>query len=552
MSDAVISLEELHVRPAPSLAEAGAMGETVFLVNFRNHRDMYPPFGIMYVADALEQVGIRCRLFHETGEYLDALMSQVAAERPLFVGFSTITGPQLHPTIEASKRVHALGIPVVWGGVHATIMPLEVLKEDFVDFVVVNEGEETAQELALMLAGRMPQNWASVAGLAYKRSEPAPMGALQAGATPPPAPADTPQLPPPIQTTPFFHRERPFIQDLDRFKPRWDLLEDVEAYLIPSGPYQRAIPVYISRGCPFRCGFCYNEVVMKRTWRQHSDAFIMDQIAWLKRNYQIDAVDYADDYLFGRIKPMQRLVEKVSMPWSGQVRVQLLKPEFVRWMSETGCQWVNIGVESGSQAVLDRMYKDQKAEQIEWGIGNLVEFAPHIEANCSFIIGLPEETAAEAKITFDIIERLASMSDNVRCSVCVYMPYPGTPLWPKALQMGYVPPKDQAGWVDMDLNRGNTPWVSDAEAQVMCDINDILFVGRSQGHWLLRPYYGLLRWRWRRQYFKLYWEGWLKRRLIHSPLKPMMAWLTRKMVRFNQTTHKGSVSEGAEMLGLDL
>ncbi len=523
MSEPVIPVNEVFVRPEAWTQVPTDASDTIFLVNFRNHRDMYPPFGIMYVADALEKAGFRCRLFHETEQFVDELVALVTQERPLFVGFSTITGPQLRPTIEASRRVHALGIPVVWGGVHATIMPLEVLKEEYVDFVVVNEGEETAQELALMLAGRIPQNWAQVAGLAYKQPDGSPM----------------------------FHRERPFIQNLDDYRPRWDLLPNVEAYLIPSGPYKRAIPVYISRGCPFRCGFCYNEVVMKRTWRQHSDKFIIKQIEWLKEHYQIDAVDYADDYLFGRIKPMQRLVEKVGMPWSGQVRVQLLKPEFVQWMAETGCQWVNIGIESGSQAVLDRIYKDQRAEQIEWGIGNLVKYAPHIEANCSFIVGLPEETAEERKITFDLIERLAALSPNVRCSVCVYMPYPGTPLWPKALEMGYVPPDNQEGWCDMDLNRGNTPWISDDEAQVMCDINDILFVGRSQGHWLLKPYYALLRWRWRKQYFRHYWEGWLKKRLIHSPLRPFMAWLTKKLVRFNPNTHKGQISEGADLLGLD-
>ena len=525
MNGSLISLNDVQIRPDSLPQQATDASNTIFLINFRNHRDMYPPFGIMYVADALEKMGFRCRLFHETEVFVDAFVALVAEERPLFVGFSTITGPQLRPTIAASRQVHALGIPVVWGGVHATIMPNEVLKEEYVDFVVVNEGEETAQELALMLAGRVPQNWAAVAGLAFKRAE---------------------------DGFPMFYRERPFIQDLDDYTPRWDLLPDVEAYLIPSGPYTRAIPVYISRGCPFRCGFCYNEVVMKRTWRQHSDEFILNQIGWLQENYQIEAIDYADDYLFGRIKPMQQLVEKVGLPWSGQVRVQLLKPEFVQWMVKTGCQWVNIGVESANQIVLDRMTKDQKAEQIAWGIGNLVKYAPHIEANCSFIVGLPEETDAERRDTFMCIETLSEMSEKVRCSVCVYMPYPGTPLWPKALEMGYEPPEQQEGWCDMDLNRGNTPWVSDAEAQVMSDINDILFVGRSQGHWLLAPYYALLRWRWHHQYFRHYWEGKLKMRLIHSPLKPVIAWMTQKMVQFNQQTHKGGISEGAELLGLDM
>jgi radical SAM superfamily enzyme YgiQ (UPF0313 family) len=291
---------------------------------------------------------------------------------------------------------------------------------------------------------------------------------------------------------------------------------------------------------------------MKRTWRQHSDDFILEQIQWLKDNYQIDAIDYADDYLFGRIKPMQRLVEKVGMPWSGQVRVQLLKPEFVEWMYKTGCQWVNIGAESGSQPVLDRMNKDQKDWQIEWGVRNLVAGAPNVEANLSFIVGLPEETEPDRKITLDLIEQLCDLSPKVRCSVCIYMPYPGTPLWPEALKSGYVPPDNQEGWCDFDLNRGNTPWVSDAEAQVMCEINDILFVGRSQGHWLLAPYYKLLRWRWRQRYFKHYWEGALKKAIINSPLKPLLAWMTKKMVTFNPITHKGSVSEGAEMLGIEV
>jgi radical SAM superfamily enzyme YgiQ (UPF0313 family) len=247
---------------------------------------------------------------------------------------------------------------------------------------------------------------------------------------------------------------------------------------------------------------------------------------------------------------MQQLVEKVNMPWSGQVRVQLLKPEFVQWMYQTGCQWVNIGAESGSQAVLDSMWKDQKDWQIEWGIRNLVEHAPNVEANLSFIIGLPAETEPDRKITFDLIERLTVLSKNIRCSICVYMPYPGTPLWPEALKNGFSPPDNQEDWCNFDLNRGNTPWISDAEAQVMCDISDILFVGRSEGHWLLAPYYGLLYWRWRNRYFKHYWEGAMKKRIIHSPLKPAVAWLTQKLVTFNPITHKGSVSEGAEMLGL--
>ncbi|MCB0235770.1 MAG: hypothetical protein KDG58_16425, partial [Anaerolineae bacterium] len=81
----------------------------------------------------------------------------------------------------------------------------------------VNEGEVTAQEFTREL--RNGRNWADVRGLAWKD---------EAG-------------------QPVVNMERPFIQNLDDFTPRWDLLADVEAYLLQSGPYDRAIPVYISR-----------------------------------------------------------------------------------------------------------------------------------------------------------------------------------------------------------------------------------------------------------------------------------------------------------------
>ena len=496
----------------------------VILVNFRSERDMYPPFGIMYVADALIQQGHTVELWHENDEGVDAFVQRVEETRPLWVGISTITGPQLGYAIEATRRVHAMGITTVWGGVHATIMPEEVLKEEYVDFVIVNEGELTAQEFTHELQNG--KNWGKVMGLAWTNE----------------------------QGKAVINPERPFIQNLDDFSPRWDLLPTLEPYMLQSGPYDRALPVYISRGCPFRCAFCYNEVVMKRTWRQHSNEFIINQIEWLRINHGVNAVDYADDYLFGRPRPMKRLVEEVGMPWSGQVRVQLLKPEFVQWMNETGCQWVNIGAESGSQKVLDSITKDQKDWQIEWGVANLAKYAPHIEANLSFIFGLPAEDKTERQITIDLIDRLCQINPNARCSICIYMPYPGTPLWPDALERGYIPPPNQDGWAEFDLNRGNTPWISEAEANAMSEISDILYVGRSRGHWLLSPYYSLLRWRWLNQKFDYYVEGKLKKAgsdLVENvgPLRSLRDRYGHKLVQYNANTHKSKIEAHMPPLG---
>ena len=83
MVQPILSLNDVQVSPDSLPQQPSDASNVIFLINFRNHRDMYPPFGIMYVADALEQVGFTCRVFHETAEFLEEFIAQVAEERPL-------------------------------------------------------------------------------------------------------------------------------------------------------------------------------------------------------------------------------------------------------------------------------------------------------------------------------------------------------------------------------------------------------------------------------------------------------------------------------------
>src|SRR6185369_10701507 len=78
------------------------------------------------------------------------------------------TGIQLRTAMEAARAVKKLSpdLPVVWGGVHASLMPLETMREEFVDFVVVGEGERTFTELVQRLdEGKSPHD---VKGIWYK------------------------------------------------------------------------------------------------------------------------------------------------------------------------------------------------------------------------------------------------------------------------------------------------------------------------------------------------------------------------------------------------
>ena len=95
MNGSLISLNDVQIRPDSLPQQATDASNTIFLINFRNHRDMYPPFGIMYVADALEKVGFRCRLFHETEVFVDAFVALVAAMLAAIKQRKQVTRPVL-------------------------------------------------------------------------------------------------------------------------------------------------------------------------------------------------------------------------------------------------------------------------------------------------------------------------------------------------------------------------------------------------------------------------------------------------------------------------
>ncbi len=116
-------------------------------------RPSYPPMAALYLATALRRAGFEPRVLHLLPEHLPHLFSLMETEKPAWIGFSTLTGAVLAPTIEASRRARKLGIPVVWGGVHASTVPELCLKND-ADYVVAGEGEETIVELADLCKGR--------------------------------------------------------------------------------------------------------------------------------------------------------------------------------------------------------------------------------------------------------------------------------------------------------------------------------------------------------------------------------------------------------------
>lgn len=387
------------------------------------------PFGVLYLADSLEKAGFSVRLLHEEGNNtsIQKLVDLVTVEKPLLVGFSSFTAPTIIPTIQASKQVkETCDVPIIWGGYHSTITPEQTLMNDFIDLVAIGEGERTVVELANVLRkyGWDAQELAKVAGIGFKEN----------GNT-------------------VFTKSRPFIKDLDDIYPAWHYL-DIERYFY-SGKYfysglggEKVIAHITSRGCPWRCGYCFNQAVNKRHFRAQSAQRAISDIQDLKARFGATGVLFEDDNLFTNKKRALEIVRNIGVPWASTMRADDLAKggdDFVKALAQSNCVELRVGAESGSQRILDLLTKDITVDQIR----RTAELCGKhgIMTIYMFMYGFPGETWADICQTLDLIDELEGMNEHVVVShLGFFAPFPGTPLFGPAVEAGFKPPTSLEGW----------------------------------------------------------------------------------------------------------
>jgi radical SAM superfamily enzyme YgiQ (UPF0313 family) len=392
-------------------------------------RGLHPPFSILYLADVLEKAGFRPRLLHEEGTEanIDSLVNLVQTEKPLFVGFSVLTGPQIIPSLQASMAVkEKCGTPVIWGGLQPTLLPDLVLGYEFIDAIAISEGERTIVDFARALSnhGLEPGVLEGIDGIAFKNN-----GKI------------------------VFTESRPFIKNLDDIRAAWHLL-DIERYIRPEIYLEshlggkRAIAVNTSRGCPWRCGYCYNLEFNKRTFRSQPAQLVIEEVQMLKDRYGITGLRFSEDHFFSNHDRALEIIKNIDIPWSATIRVNDLTEgggDFVRELSENRCALLRCGVESGSQQILDKICKDITLDQIREA-GSLC--AQHdINIGFFFMLGFPGEMWTDVLQTLEIMDELDSIGERVTVALpSLYCPYPGTPLLDLAIRSGFQSPTSLEGW----------------------------------------------------------------------------------------------------------
>ncbi len=267
---------------------------------------------------------------------------------------------------------HRRGVPVVFGGPHATFAPEEALQHG--DYVITGEAEESLPMLVEALNGRRPLT--EVPGLVWR----------EGGET---------------------RRNEPGCRVADL-----DALPFPDFSLLTMGPRKRMgsfllggsiIPVQTSRGCPFDCSFCSVTGMFGRRYRHRSTANVIAELRHYdpKKNF----IFFYDDNFTANPRLARELCtamirEGLHFKWSTQVRSDVARdPGLLDLMVEAGCTSLFIGFESVDPAALAEMKKGQDVEDMKLAIAEINRRGVHVHG--MFVFGFDADTPATVRSTVD-------------------------------------------------------------------------------------------------------------------------------------------------------
>ncbi len=353
------------------------------------------------------------------------------AQSAACVGMTVFSGPSIGRALRLSRELKRKypSLPVVWGGWHPSILPEQCVESGAVDAVVIAQGEATFRELLEVID--RPQQWPSVAGLCVT-----------------------------VNGKPRRTAPRPLVR-MDQFSAvRYELL-DVEQYFRRKGA--RQLDYSSSRGCPYKCTFCADPLVYDSKWTGLGAERIVAELQQLHSLYRMDEVFFLDDDLFASLKRIQSLAgalirAEIPFSWKGTARADELcrLPEaFFKELKRSGCARINIGAESGSQRVLDRIKKQYQVEEITTAAARAASAG--IALSYSFIAGFPGEDENDFQATINVLKRVRRESPSIEAQIFFYSPYPGTELVGELARIGVQLPDRLEGWEDFNIDDA---WIS--------------------------------------------------------------------------------------------
>jgi radical SAM superfamily enzyme YgiQ (UPF0313 family) len=467
--------------------QVAADAVVVFSMNKRKKVILYNPKAVFFdmplallaIGSALDE-----KLFEVViidGRLTDNVESEIEAhiKEAVCFGASVITGAPIADALKISAFVKSKrsDLPVVWGGWHTSLFPTETLYDtDCIDITVQGQGEVTFKELVDHISNSIPLD--NVKGISFRKNG---------------IPHKTPVRP---------------IVDMDSFRRvNYDLI-NVEAYFEKKG--NRQFDYISSIGCFFRCAFCADPFVFQRKFSAISPEKLGEEMTYYKEKYNFTDLNFQDETFFTYAKRIKGIAEEfikreLNISWAATMRAdqgERLSDEIWNLSKESGLRRLLIGVESGSQEMMDWMKKDVKLEQVFYCADKCKNLG--IGVIFPFIVGFPGESDKSVDDTVSVIKKLRKLSPKFDTPIFFFKPYPGSSITNDMVEEGFELPSTLDEWSKFDYIGSSGPWVSPEKEKFINQFKFYLKLAyKNKGGKLAYPMRKIGQWRVEKNNFKL-------------------------------------------------
>ncbi len=336
------------------------------------------------------------------------------APQARYIGVSAMTAQTPHG-LALTRQVKKIAprTPVVWGGIHPSLLPEQTVEHPLVDYVIAGEGEEP---LTALLAGRDHPR----IGAADKKVD------MTVG--------------------------QQFLKPQDLCEPDYDEL-DMDRYFKFHGGALRNVDILTSRGCPLKCSFCIN-TIMKNHWRGFTADRCIEIIRTVYEKHRARHVFFLDENFFGRASRIQAITKYLSqtgLTWEANITVQHLlsfDDDNMKFLRDSGAICLRMGAESASDRLLKIIQKNITKELIVAARDKCLKFG--ITPSLSLMSDLPDELPEEKVATAEFAVE-CRQAGAIVLGPQIFRPYPGSAEFIKLVERGLKLPKKLEDWAVCDL-----------------------------------------------------------------------------------------------------
>lgn len=397
---------------------------------FNVGHNCYFPLGLGYITSLLIKEGHEVVLLDPDAQRLDLnkLKEKILSFQPEVVGISTLAPSFPNALRIATMIKENMAVPIVIGGVHATALSKEILRQyrEF-DIVVRGEGEFTFLELCQYFQGH--KKLELIKGITYRDGN---AGIIE-------------------------NEPRPYLENLD-------ILPFPERNLVDLDNYQlnvhfdrgtRSATMITSRGCPSQCTYCASFLVAGKKFRAHSPQYTISEIEKLIKDYKVRHILFWDDSFtlsHERVVEICKLIlkKKLNFTWTCMGRVDRGNKEIYSLMKKAGCYNILFGIESGNEGILKNIKKNITLDQARATLKVCNDLG--IKTHLTFIFGSPGETAETVRNSINFAKELKPTLANF----FMVIPYVGTEMYNKLYSLSHKK-EEITNWEDWSHSSLNAP-----------------------------------------------------------------------------------------------